>query len=62
MTPPLKPTVCIVGDRLAVFIDADYKLLPLSVADEWIRMLQSALSRLRREEKRRKRAAREESL
>lgn len=50
--PPIKPEVCIVGDRLAVFMGADYKLMPLDVADDFSRRFQSELSKLRRQVKR----------
>ena len=50
--PPIKPEVCIVGDRLAVFMGADYKLMPLDVADKHVRSLQGKLAELRRKLKR----------
>lgn len=53
--PPLKPEVCIVGDRLAVFMGADYKLMPVDVADKWARQLQGELAKLKREVRRHKR-------
>lgn len=56
--PPLKPIVCVQGDRLAVFIGADYKLLELDAADAFARKLQSELAKLRRQEKRRLRGLR----
>lgn len=37
MTPPTKPEVTIIGDRLAVFMGADYKAMPLDVADKFVR-------------------------
>lgn len=49
---PLKPEVCIVGDRLAVFMGGDYKLMPLDVADKHVRALQGKLAELRRQLKR----------
>lgn len=51
--PPLKPLVCVQGDRLAVFIGADYKLLPLEQAEAFVRTAQSELAKLKRQQKRR---------
>lgn len=56
--PPLKPLVCVQGDRLAVFIGADYKLLPLEQAEAFVRAAQGELDRLKRQERRRLRALR----
>jgi hypothetical protein len=56
--PPLKPDVCVLQDRLAVFIGADYKLLSLEVADKFVRDAQGALAKLRRQEKARLRKLR----
>lgn len=53
--PPLKPEVCIVDGKLAVFLGADYKLLQPDAADKFVRRLQGELARLRCEEKRRRR-------
>ena len=39
MTLPTKPEVTIIGDRLAVFMGADYKTLPLEVADKFVRVV-----------------------
>lgn len=55
VSPPLKPEVCIVGDRLAVFMGADYKLMELAAADKWVRKLQGELAKLKRQDKRHKR-------
>lgn len=46
--PPVKPEVCILGDRLAVFMGADYKLLELAEADKHIAAMQSKTAELRR--------------
>lgn len=56
--PPLKPEVCVVGDRLAVFVGADYKLLDLETAERFCRLVQSEAARLRRQHKRAQRALR----
>lgn len=56
--PPLKPDVCVIGDRLAVFIGADYKLLPLDVAEKFVRLAQGELAKLKRQQKRRLRELR----
>jgi hypothetical protein len=56
--PPLKPEVCVLQDRLAVFIGADYKLLPLEDADRFVRQAQGALDKLKRQERRRLRELR----
>lgn len=56
MSPPLKPLVCIQGDRLALFIGAAYQLLPLEKAEQLSRDIQSQTAKLRRQHKRAKRA------
>ena len=56
--PPLKPEVCIEGDRVAVFLGADYKHLTLDQADVLISKLQSLAAALRRRQKREERARR----
>lgn len=53
----LKPEACIVGDRLAVFLGADYKYLTLDQADALIAKLQGLAAALRRKQKRDRRAA-----
>ena len=53
--PPLKPDVCLDGDRVALFIGADYKRLTLDQADSLIAKMQSLTSALRRKVKREKR-------
>jgi len=58
MIHPAKPEVTIIGDRLAVFMGADYKAMPLEVADKFVRRLQGELARLKRQVKREERAAR----
>jgi len=58
MTLPTKPEVTIVGDRLAVFMGADYKAMPMDVADKFVRRLQGELARLKRQVKREERAQR----
>jgi hypothetical protein len=49
MMPPVKPEVCIIGDRLAVFLGADYKLMPLEVAEAFALALQRELATLKSE-------------
>ena len=56
--PPLKPEVTVINDRLAVFMGADYKLLPLHQAEAFSRLVQSETARLRRQHKRAQRALR----
>lgn len=46
--PPIKPQVCIIGDRVAVFMGADYKFLELATADKLIAEMQSKAAELRR--------------
>ena len=58
MTHPTKPEVTIIGDRLAVFMGADYKTMPLDVADKFVRRLQGELARLKRQVKREERSQR----
>lgn len=58
MAYPLKPDVCVQGDRLAVFIGADYKLLELDQADRFCRLYQSELAKLRKHLKQQRLAAR----
>ena len=52
MTLPVKPQVCIIGDRVAVFMGADYKFLELETADKLIAAMQSKTAELRRQLKR----------
>lgn len=54
----IKPDICVVGERLAIFMGADYKLLPLDVASAFGRRYQSELAKLRRQIKSAKRKAR----
>jgi len=54
--PPVKPEVTVIGDKLAVFMGADYKLMPLDVADKHVRAMQGKLAELRRKLKREARA------
>lgn len=54
---PLKPEVCVLEGRLAVFIGGAYKLLDLAMADRFGRAYQSELAKLRRHHKRARRAA-----
>lgn len=56
--PPVKPEICIIDGKLNVFMGADYKAMPLAVADKFVRKLQSKLAELRRRIKRAKRVAR----
>ncbi|HXE20703.1 MAG TPA: hypothetical protein VN617_00010 [Rhodoferax sp.] len=58
MTLPTKPEVTIIGDRLAVFMGSSYQLMPLNVADSFVRRLQGELARLKRQVKREERAQR----
>jgi hypothetical protein len=51
MMPQLKPEVCIINDHLALFIGADYKLMPVDAADAYIRKMQGTLAKLRRKMK-----------
>ena len=48
MTLPVKPQVCIIGDRVAVFMGADYKFLELESAEKLIAAMQSKTAELRR--------------
>ena len=57
MTLPVKPQVCVIDDRVGVFMGSDYKLLPLDVAERVTRQMQSATAALRRKVKRAKRLA-----
>jgi hypothetical protein len=50
--PPIKPEVRVIGDRLAVFMGADYKMLELASADQFVRRMQGELAKLRRQHKR----------
>ena len=56
--PPLKPEARIIENKLAVFMGADYKMLPLAVADPYVRRLQWLVAEMKRAEKRAKRKAR----
>ncbi len=58
MTPIAKPEVCLVGDRVAVFLGADYKLLDDVATRKLIRLLQRHAALLERQIKRQKRASR----
>jgi len=58
MTPPLKPDAAVIDGKLAVFMGADYKMMPLAVADPYIRKLQGLVAEMKRAEKRAKRKAR----
>lgn len=55
--PPLKPDAAVIDGKLAMFIGADYKMLPLAVADPYVRKLQGLLAEMKRAEKRAKRKA-----
>ncbi len=57
----IKPDICITGDRLAIFMGADYKMLPLDVADAFGRRYQSELAKLRRQIKSAKRKAQDDN-
>ena len=50
--PPIKSDVCIDGERVAVFLGADYKQLTLEQLDVLIRKLQSAAAIVRRKQRR----------
>ena len=54
----IKPDITIVGDRLAVFMGTEYKLMPIETADAFGRRYQSELAKLRRQVKSAKRKAR----
>lgn len=56
--PPVKPQVCVLEGKLAVFMAADYKLLDRPAAKAFVRAVQRGYAQLLREEKRAKRAAR----
>ena len=58
MTPPLKPDAAVIDGKLAVFMGADYKMMPLAVADPYVRKLQGLVAEMKRAEKRAKRKAR----
>ena len=58
MAPPVKPQVCLVGDRVAVFLGSDYKLLDVDAAKKMTRSLQRHVALLTRQIKQQKRAAR----
>ncbi|WP_343883357.1 hypothetical protein [Rhodanobacter caeni] len=49
MTLPVKPEVCIIGTRVAVFMGADYKFLELATADKLIAAMQGKAAELRRQ-------------
>lgn len=55
--PPLKPEAAVIDNKLAIFIGADYKMLPLAVADPYVRKLQGLVAEMKRAEKRAKRKA-----
>lgn len=44
---PIKPEVCVIGDRLAVFMGADCKFLTLEAAEAFVRRMQGEVGRLR---------------
>lgn len=46
---PLKPQFAIIDDKMAVFMGADYKLLPIETADVFVRDAQRTLEKLRRQ-------------
>ena len=50
MTLPIKPEVCVIDGRLAVFLGADYKLMSLAVAETFAVNLQRGLEALRRQQ------------
>lgn len=51
MSLPIKPEVCIIDGRLAVFLGADYKLMPFEAAEVFVRDLQLALEAMRRQQR-----------
>jgi len=57
MTPPLRPDAAVIDGKLAVFMGADYKMMPLAVADPYVRKLQGLVAEMKRAEKRVKRKA-----
>jgi len=56
--PPIKLEARIIENKLAVFMGADYKMMPLAVADPYVRKLQGLVAEMKREQKRAKRKAR----
>ena len=56
--PPIRPDAAVIDGKLAVFMGADYKMLPLEVADPYVRRLQGLVAEMKREQKRAKRKAR----
>lgn len=48
MSLPIKPEVCIIDGKLNVFLGADYKVMPLDVAEPFVRRLQEELAVLKR--------------
>lgn len=48
--PPIKPEVCVIDGKLAVFLGADYKLMPLDVAEAFVASLQRCVETLRQQE------------
>lgn len=59
MTYPIKPEVCVVDGKVAVFLGADYKFLELAAAQKLVAKMQGAIASLRRDGKRIKRANRD---
>ena len=55
--PPLKPEVAVIKSEIWVFISGAYEILTVTQARALIRYLQAAEAKVRRAEKRAKRAA-----
>lgn len=58
MPLPIKPLVCIIDDKIAVFMGSDYKRIDIAAAKVLTKALQSNVAMLRRKQKRERRAAR----
>jgi hypothetical protein len=58
MPIPIKPLVCIIDDKIAVFMGSDYKHIDLDAAKAMTQSLQRNMALLRRKQKLAKRAAR----
>jgi len=56
--PPLKPDMCVVDRKAAVFLGADYKFFTATEFDAFVRRCQSLRAEMKRAEKREKRKAR----
>lgn len=50
--PPMKPDACIIDGKLAVFMGADYKFMPLDAAEAFVRKLQELVDEMKRTQQR----------